>query len=135
MEGKTRDLNHDLTFSAHTINCVCHSIIRSMFGVLGIYNFAFDIKFHEAQEQLNVSSSANNLVEQKVEILGRILDGKLEDMEEFINLVHIPESCGKLSLLGIKKSMESLIDPDGKGENNDPIKVSNFKYYIHLDHF
>ena len=32
------DLNHDLTFSAHTFNCVCHSI-RSMFRVLGIYNF------------------------------------------------------------------------------------------------
>ena len=39
MKGKTHDLNHDLTFSAHTINCVCHSI-RSMFRVLGIYNFA-----------------------------------------------------------------------------------------------
>ena len=39
MKGKTHDLNHDdLTFSAYTINCVCHSI-RSMFGVLGIYNF------------------------------------------------------------------------------------------------
>ena len=38
LKGKTHDLNHDLTFSAHTINCVCHSI-RSMFGVLGIYNF------------------------------------------------------------------------------------------------
>ena len=37
------DLNHDLTFSAHTINCVCHSI-RSMFRVLGIYNFAQLIK-------------------------------------------------------------------------------------------
>ena len=32
------DLNHDLTFSAHIINSVCHSI-RSMFRVLGIYNF------------------------------------------------------------------------------------------------
>ena len=39
MKGKTHDLNHDLTFSAHTINCVCHSI-RSMFRVLCIYNFA-----------------------------------------------------------------------------------------------
>jgi hypothetical protein len=38
MKGKTRDLIHDLTFSAHTINCVCHSI-SSMFRVLGIYNF------------------------------------------------------------------------------------------------
>ena len=25
-ERKAHDLNHDLTFSAHTINCVCHSI-------------------------------------------------------------------------------------------------------------
>ena len=42
VKGKTHnlnhDVNHDLTFSAHTINCVCHSI-RSMFRVLGIYNF------------------------------------------------------------------------------------------------
>ena len=35
---KIHDLNHDLTFSAHTINCVCHRI-RSMFRVLGIYSF------------------------------------------------------------------------------------------------
>ena len=34
----THDLNRDLHFTAHTINCVCHSI-RSMFRVLGIYNF------------------------------------------------------------------------------------------------
>ena len=40
MKGKTHDLSHDLTFSAHTINCMCHSI-RSMFRVLGIYNFDF----------------------------------------------------------------------------------------------
>ena len=26
-------------FTAHTIKCVCHSI-RTMFGVLGLYNFA-----------------------------------------------------------------------------------------------
>ena len=32
------DLYHDLTFSAHTIHCVCHSI-RSMFRLLVIYNF------------------------------------------------------------------------------------------------
>ena len=37
VKGKTHDLNHDLTFSAHTISCVCHSI-RSMFRVLGICN-------------------------------------------------------------------------------------------------
>ena len=38
MKGKTHDLNHDLISYAHTINCVCHSI-RSMFRVLGVYNF------------------------------------------------------------------------------------------------
>ena len=37
-ERKTHELNHDLTFSAHTINCVCQSI-KSMFRVLGVYNF------------------------------------------------------------------------------------------------
>ena len=37
-EKITPDLNHDLTFAAHTINFVCHSI-RSMFKVLGTYNF------------------------------------------------------------------------------------------------
>jgi hypothetical protein len=36
MKGKTHDLNHDLTFSAHTIKCVCH-IIRSMFRVHLVY--------------------------------------------------------------------------------------------------
>ena len=44
MKGKTHDLNHDLTFSAHTINCVCHSI-RLMFRVLGIYNFGLPVNF------------------------------------------------------------------------------------------
>ena len=38
MKLTTHDLSHDLTFSAHIINCVCHCI-RSMFRVLGIYNF------------------------------------------------------------------------------------------------
>ena len=38
MKGKSHDLNHDLTFYAPTINCVCHSI-RWIFRVLGIYNF------------------------------------------------------------------------------------------------
>ena len=40
---KPIDLNNDFTFSAHTINCVCHSM-RSMFRVLGIYNFSIMIK-------------------------------------------------------------------------------------------
>ena len=45
------DLNHDLTFSAYTINCVCHSI-RSMFRVLGMYNFEYllKIRFHKKKD-------------------------------------------------------------------------------------
>ena len=43
MKGKSHDLNHDLTFYAHTFNCVCYSI-RSMFRVLGVYNFGYGYK-------------------------------------------------------------------------------------------
>ena len=43
-KGKTHDLNHDLTFSAHTINCVCHSKML-MFRILGnIYNFGSEME-------------------------------------------------------------------------------------------
>ena len=38
MQCMGQGISHDLTFYAHTINCVCHSI-RSMFRVLGMYNF------------------------------------------------------------------------------------------------
>ena len=41
---KSERKNHDLTFSAHTINCMCHSI-RSMFRVLGIHNFGTSTKW------------------------------------------------------------------------------------------
>ena len=54
MKGKTHDLNHDLTFFAHTINCVCHSI-RSMFRVLGIYNFGIRANVDENEDD-NVTS-------------------------------------------------------------------------------
>ena len=42
------DLNHDLTFYAHTFNCVCHSI-RSMFRVLGMYNFVLGMQTRSIQ--------------------------------------------------------------------------------------
>ena len=90
---------------------------------------SLDIKLRNAQEQLNVSTSANNLIQEKFEVLNEQLGG----LEEFIKLTHTPETCGKLSLLGITKSMVSLIDPDGKGENNTPIKVRNSKCNIHFD--
>ena len=45
VKGKTHDLNNDLTFSANTINYVCHSI-RSMFRVLGMYNFGPMINYN-----------------------------------------------------------------------------------------
>ena len=57
----TQDLNHDLTFSAHTINCVCHSI-RSMFRVLGIYNFAPELK--KSTTHLTILHSVAELMRQ-----------------------------------------------------------------------
>ena len=35
--GKVKGKTHDLIFTAHTINCVCHSI-WSMFRVIGVCN-------------------------------------------------------------------------------------------------
>jgi hypothetical protein len=46
VKGKTHDLNHDLTFSAHTIKSVCHSI-RSMFRVIFIYNIVCFMKIRK----------------------------------------------------------------------------------------
>ena len=59
-ERKTHDLNHDLTLSAHTINCVCHSI-RSMFRVHGIYNFAFRVHNSGMQTIFEVQNLRYNL--------------------------------------------------------------------------
>ena len=56
VKGKTHDLNHDLTFSAHTINCVCHSI-RSMFRVLVMYNFGKDDRKKILMENLQMATS------------------------------------------------------------------------------
>ena len=36
-------------FTAHTINCVCHSM-RTMFRVLGIYNFGATHKYSRVHE-------------------------------------------------------------------------------------
>ena len=48
MKEITHDLNHDLTFY---FNCVCH-ILRSMFRVLGIYNFAMLLNNAESADLL-----------------------------------------------------------------------------------
>ena len=47
MKGKTHDLKHDLTFSAHTIS------IRSMFRVLGIHNFGKRMSGKECKNKPN----------------------------------------------------------------------------------
>ena len=51
MKGKTHDLYHDLTFNARTNNCGCHSI-RSMFRVLGVYNFEEDEENAQRQTRM-----------------------------------------------------------------------------------
>ena len=68
MKGKNHDLNHDLTFSVHKINCVCHSI-RSMFRVLSIYNFGYTVEicrchhFKGLMADLNVTSPKSSLID------------------------------------------------------------------------
>ena len=59
MKGKTHDLNHDLTFSAHTINCVCHSI-TSMFRVLGLYNFGNGINSVQKAVNFTIPAKKDN---------------------------------------------------------------------------
>ena len=49
-----------LTFSAHTINCVCHSI-RSMFRVLGMYNFGWQPNFQKWLQNFEVVTSKFNI--------------------------------------------------------------------------
>ena len=49
-ESKTHDLNHDLYFTAHTFNCVCHRI-KSIFRVLGVYNFANSANIYNIQNK------------------------------------------------------------------------------------
>ena len=59
-ERKTHGLNHDLTFSAQTINCVCHSI-RSIFRVLGIYNFVHHQKYMIMRNLMSICKKRKRL--------------------------------------------------------------------------
>ena len=69
MKGKTHDLNHDLKLSAHTINGVCHSI-KSMFRVLGIYNFGWrlqnGIMMYEGETEKESRDSLNMVEQMKI---------------------------------------------------------------------
>ena len=59
------------------------------------------------------------LVENKTETFNE----QLKELNEYTNLVNVPQSCGALALLGLSKSKEVLVDHDGKGQNTPPIKV------------
>ena len=72
MKGKTHDLNHDLTFSAQTINCVCHSI-RSMFRVLDIYNFGTHVAYEVNRNKIIAALSLNKTQNPKVAITHKFL--------------------------------------------------------------
>ena len=49
---------------------------------------------------------------------------QLRELDEYTNLVNVPQSCGALALLGLSKSKQLFVDYDGKGEDTLPIKVS-----------
>ena len=76
-EGKNHDLNHDLTFSAHTINCVCHTL-RSMFRVLGIYNFV--------KRQKVYGDITQNASPEELETLLRYHENKVPEVSIFHNM-------------------------------------------------
>ena len=68
----------------------------------------------------NVLAMAKNLVENEI----REINNQVITQKEYDSLVNPPESCGELSLYGVSDSRKLLIDPDGKGVENDPIEVS-----------
>ena len=47
-------------FTAHTFKCVCHSI-RTMFRVLGIYNFALKLKVQYSNKMRETQNEHMNL--------------------------------------------------------------------------
>ena len=73
----------------------------------------------------NVLAMAKNLVENEI----RKINNQVMTQKEYDSLVNPPESCGELSLYGVSDSKKLLIDPDGKGVENDPIEVS-YTYMI-----
>ena len=62
------------------------------------------------------------LVENKTETFNE----QLKELNEYTNLVNVPQSCGTLALLGFSKSKEVLVDHDGKGKHTPPIKVYTY---------
>ena len=69
MKEITNDLTRELTFTAHTINGVCHSI-KSMFRVLGIYNFGWrlqnGIMMYEGETEKESRDSLNMVEQMKI---------------------------------------------------------------------
>ena len=83
------------------------------------------IQLNETKEDIsnteeNVLAMAKNLVENEI----REINNQVMTQKEYDSLVNPPESCGELSLYGVSDSKKLLIDPDGKGVENDPIEVS-----------
>ena len=54
-------------FTAHTFKCVCHCI-RSMFGVLGVYNFALASKMGQIKKRIQII-----ILDDKKSLIGMIM--------------------------------------------------------------
>ena len=74
----------------------------------------------------NVLAMAKSLVENEI----REINNQVMTQKEYDSLVNPPESCGELSLYGVSDSKKLLIDPDGKGVENDPIEVSYIRDFL-----
>ena len=117
-ERKTHDLNHDLTFSAHTINCVCHSM-TSMFRVLGVYNFAFDLSEFEKHSQNNLISCSN---------ISNFCQDNSADLNGYFS------HCGNFmkALASLKNYFDQILRPFGLVSRTRDVCSQNSKYLISL---
>ena len=85
-----------------------------------------EVKKDISNTEENVLAMAKNLVENEI----REINNQVMTQKEHDSLVNPPESCGELSLYGVSDSRKLLIDPDGKGVENDPIQVSCYFHNI-----
>ena len=106
MKGKTHGLKHDLTFSAHTINCVCHSI-RSMFRVLGMYNFA--IRSISLSQQHDTHYLTLILRNTSLVTLNITLQGRTKSSSDDAIFLHLVVECDTTGHIPVSEPLVSQV--------------------------
>ena len=94
-----------------------------------------ELKFDLQEMRANLNSTKESMsVETKALIENKfeVLNSELEDLDEFTKSVNVQESCVQWKILGISTTENLPVDPDGKGDNNEPIKVSHGNLFLKL---